>query len=169
MRIAKSLIRLGECWSESLLGAYVIYLVLSCCGSFFREWSEKYVFQTKYTTFSLHEMKYKPYSQQIFVFYFYIQISKHIKRTNKPSVLVFWISSILHHFDNLSIWAYWKGLNNYWKFWFLVISTQIIAVWGKNHRHTNSVYSVRSCYWRSVKTTNSRILLLRQHTSSTGF
>ena len=32
----------------------------------------------KYTTFSLHEMKYKPYSQQIYVFSFYIQISKHL-------------------------------------------------------------------------------------------
>ena len=34
MRTAKNLIRLGGCpgWSESLLGARVILLVLSCCG-----------------------------------------------------------------------------------------------------------------------------------------
>ena len=36
MRTVKTLIRLGRCpvWSESSLGAHVILLVLSCCGSF---------------------------------------------------------------------------------------------------------------------------------------
>ena len=38
----------------------------------------------EYTTFSLYEMKYKPYSQPIFVFSFYIQKSKHLVFTVVP-------------------------------------------------------------------------------------
>ena len=54
MRTAKTLIRLGGCpgWSESLLGAHVILLVKSCCGSFYNHafWN-KYVLTRKNSWF----------------------------------------------------------------------------------------------------------------------
>ena len=54
MQTGKTLIRLGKCWSEYLLGAQVVLLVLSCCGSFYnygnRVFNQLHVLLFKFAT-----------------------------------------------------------------------------------------------------------------------